>query len=113
MSAWSIVTAPTSRSTSSYNSCGARHSCLAGQTGMSGPTENRSDIDDHFRFPLIAHLVDAQAVIRDRLHLVFEIVARAIERLAPGGRGQAVGAHVDLELAEEQMLGVEVIEQLA
>src|SRR5688500_17474748 len=77
---------------------------------LASPQAADSNIDDHLRQPPVPRLFHAQAVIRDRLHFVFQHMARRIEGLAPGGAGQAVVADTGLELAEQQMLGVEVIQ---
>src|SRR5262249_32883146 len=70
-------------------------------------------IDDHLGFPLGADFRDAQAVIGDRLDFVLHVVPRTIERLAPGTCSAATSTHWNLKCAEEEMLGVEVIEQFA
>src|SRR5262249_13825552 len=51
-----------------------------------------SKAHNHFGQPTAGVRLDAQAVIGDGLHLVGQLVARAVERLAPGAAAQAIGA---------------------
>src|SRR4051794_20099757 len=72
---------------------------------------NSSNVHDHLGEPTVRRLLDAQAVVRDGLDLVLQIVPFAVERLAPGGTGQAAGVNLDLETAEQEVLDVELVKQ--
>ncbi len=71
-----------------------------------------SDIDDHFGQPALPVGLDFQPVVRDRLDLGIELMPGVVEWLAPGGCPQAAGCHADVEAGEEQVVGVERVEQL-
>src|SRR3954470_8361230 len=71
----------------------------------------RSDVDDDLGQPAVRRLLHLQPVVRDRLHLVTQLVPFAVQRLAPRLAVQSPFRDPHLETAEQQMLGVEVVEQ--
>src|SRR5262249_6112676 len=71
-----------------------------------------SNINDHLGQPAVAGLLYLQSMIRDRLDFVFQSVPAAVEPLAPCRAVQRAVRDLHLELAEQQVLHVEMIQQL-
>src|SRR5437762_9871890 len=71
-----------------------------------------SDIHDHFRQPTLVGVLHGQAVIGNRLHFVEELMAARVQRLPARSRAQSGIADVYLELAEQDVLRIEVIKKL-
>src|SRR5947209_11503900 len=68
-----------------------------------------SNVDDHFGEPAVGGLLDAEAVIRDRFHLVLQLMPCAVERLAPSHAGQLLVLQMHFEAAKEQVSHVEMV----
>src|SRR3954447_15575961 len=69
-----------------------------------------SDVDDDLGQPAVRRLLHLQSVIRDRLHLVTQLVPVAVQRLTPRLVVQPLFRQPHLETAEQQVLGVEMVE---
>ena len=70
-----------------------------------------SNVDDHLSQPAIGLLLDPQAVIGDRFDFMTQLMARAVERFAPGRGLHTVAFDVYLELAEKRVPGVKLIKE--